>query len=139
MKRIILFMIPVFIAIIAFSPSEKRIISGIVTDANKNPLAGVIITVKGEGTSTTSDVKGFYSIEVNNKNAKLIFRSVGFTSKEIAIKDKSVIDIKMMPSINRLEEVVLSGYDIVKDKEFKSSTAGVSRRRGRNYYKREII
>ena len=62
-------MIPVFAAIIAFSPSDKYIITGIITDENKNPLAGVTVTVKDEGTSTTSDQKGFYSIEVNNKKA----------------------------------------------------------------------
>lgn len=51
--------------------SKKIVVSGVVTDVNKQPVAGAIILIDGRNTNATTDSKGFYQIKVK-RSAKMI-------------------------------------------------------------------
>lgn len=61
----------VFICFSLFAQSEKMVVQGYVTDAARDPLPGVTITVKGTSDGVITNVDGEYSITVS-KNAILI-------------------------------------------------------------------
>src|SRR5690606_42021550 len=56
-------------------------VSGRVVAENGDPLPGVNIIQKGTTNGTTTDVDGRYSLQVDNANAVLVFRSEEHTSE----------------------------------------------------------
>lgn len=71
-------------------------ISGIViSKEDKLPLSGVIVEIKGTKTATTTDINGAFNIEVDNKEAILIFSFVGFIPLEYKLKGKDSITVIM--------------------------------------------
>lgn len=68
-------------------------VTGKVTDENGAGLPGVSILVKGTSTGTTSDVEGKYSVTVTGPETVLVFSFVGFTSQEVVVGDRTIIDV----------------------------------------------
>ena len=90
--------------------AQGRLITGSVTDDKNDPLPGVTVLVKGTTTGTITDVNGKYSINVPQNMNELVFSYIGFASQEINIAGKSNVDVKLMPDVIGLGEVVAVGY-----------------------------
>ena len=99
-------------------------VTGTVTDELNAPLPGVTILVKGTSSGTTTDVDGKYSITVES-NAVLVFRYIGYTTQEIPVGDRSVIDVALEADIQQLDELVVTGYGSQKRKEITSSVVSI--------------
>lgn len=86
-----------FLVLSSFLLSEKKQIQvkGIVTDQNSIPIKGVNIVVKNTSIGTTTDAKGMYIITAPDENATLIFGFIGFKTKEIKIKGRKNIHVKL--------------------------------------------
>lgn len=110
MKRILFLIAPLFIFFFAFSPVNTLTVTGKITDNNGNPVASVSVTEKGTTTATSSAADGTYQITVGNNNGILVFSAVGYTSKEVKIKGKKVINVKLSAVNSKLQEVVVIGY-----------------------------
>lgn len=87
-------------------------VTGRVTDENGQGFPGVNIIVKGTTTGTTTDANGRYALEVQDDNATLVFSFVGYMEQEVALGGRSVIDVKMQPNLQALEEVVVTALGI---------------------------
>jgi Ca-activated chloride channel family protein len=98
-------------------------ITGKITDEKEVPLTGASIRLKGTHTSTVSDVKGLYSIQVPDEKATLVFAFVGFEVQEIKVKGKAVLNVKLKSSIKSLDEVVVVGYGIQRKRSMTGSVA----------------
>lgn len=90
-------------------------ITGVVADANKNPLAGIsVYVVEVPGLGTITDNQGVYKIKMP-AYGKLTFSFVGFEKAEVQIKDQRVVNITMNESERSLlDEVVVTGAGIQK-------------------------
>ena len=93
-------------------------IRGTIVDENGDPLPGVNIVVKGTAIGTITNMDGSYMIDVPNENTTLAFSSVGFVTQEIIVGNQTVIDIKLIPDIVALDEVVVTalGFERMFDK-----------------------
>lgn len=61
-------------------------IIGIVLDENKVPIPNVSVTVKGDAkTATISNDKGEFIISPTQDNVTLVFKSVGYATKEVVV------------------------------------------------------
>lgn len=85
-------------------------VEGTVLDDSGQPLPGVSILEKGTTNGMTTDSEGDYSIKVASNDAVLVFSFIGFQTQEIAVSNRSVIDITMTTDVTALEEVVVTGY-----------------------------
>jgi TonB-linked SusC/RagA family outer membrane protein len=86
-------------------------VRGKVTMAGDNsPLPGVNILEKGTMNGAVTDIKGMYSLTLNDPNATLVFSFVGCLSEEIKVEGQSVIDVSLVEDIQKLDEVVVVGY-----------------------------
>lgn len=86
-------------------------VSGRVTDAaNSESLIGVSIVAKGKGviTGTITDIEGNYSLTVP-PNTTLTFSYIGYTSKEVAVESKTVINVSLVSDALDLDEVIVVG------------------------------
>lgn len=104
----------------------EKTITGQVTDlATGETLPGVNILVKGTTIGTVTDIAGNYRLTAPDDAETLVFSSVGYTSEEVAINGRSVIDLPMSPDIQSLSEVVVVGYGTVKKSDLTGSVASV--------------
>lgn len=94
------------------SPSTQAVtVEGKVTSVEDDAgLPGVNVVVKGTSIGTVTDVEGNYRIEVPNETDLLVFSFMGFTTQEVEIKGRSIININLTPDVQSLNEVVVIGY-----------------------------
>ncbi|MDF9796575.1 TonB-linked SusC/RagA family outer membrane protein [Catalinimonas alkaloidigena] len=88
----------------------EQTISGKVTDENNEGIPGVNIVVKNTSKGTVTDISGNYRLTVSDDASTLVFSSVGYSSEEVEIGGRSVINVQMLPDIQSLSEVVVIGY-----------------------------
>ena len=94
----------------------EQTITGTVTDADDGSvLPGVNILVKETNIGTVTDVEGNYRITAPDDATTLVFSSVGYGTKEVAIGDRTVVDIALTPDIQSLSEVVVTALGIKKE------------------------
>lgn len=84
-------------------------IHGVVTDEAGLPLMGAGVLVKGTDRGCVSDLDGNYEIEAQTGEV-LVFTSLGFSNQEITVGASSEINVKMLPDVKLLDEVVVVGY-----------------------------
>jgi TonB-linked SusC/RagA family outer membrane protein len=89
-------------------------VKGKVSDVNGLPLPGASVTVKGSNQSTTTDANGRYQIRVEDANAILVIKYIGFVSQEVAVSNRTQIDVVMKEDLQLLTEVAVVGYGTVK-------------------------
>lgn len=101
------------VLLIIFMPLLSRAqninISGIVTDKTDEPIAGATVAVKNTTVGTITDVNGKYTINAP-QNATLVFRFIGFTTKEEHINGRSMVNVVLEVEERSLDEVVVVGY-----------------------------
>lgn len=108
---------------------QSIIVSGKVTsDESPEGLPGVNIIIKGTTQGTVTDINGNYSLEVPSSESVIIFSSVGFLSEEVIVRDRSIIDMELIPDITALGEIVVIGYGTQRKGEITSSIASVDER-----------
>jgi TonB-linked SusC/RagA family outer membrane protein len=101
-------------------------VSGTVTDQSTGaPLPNVNITIKGSTRGTTTNDQGAYTISIQSGDAILVFSSTGFTSTEVPINGRSVIDVALEISSSKLNEVVVVGYGTSSRKDLTGAVASV--------------
>lgn len=94
----------------ADQPAERKL-TGRVTDATSGQgLPGVNIVVKGtnRGTQTTAD--GNYDLTVPNDATTIVYSFIGYVSREMPIRNQSVLNVALTADIQSLQEVVVTGY-----------------------------
>ncbi len=89
--------------------AQDRRITGKVTGTD-GPIPGVNIVIKGTTTGTTTDVNGSYSLNLRGNNPSLIISAIGYKGQEIAVGNRSSIDITLLDDATALSEVVVTGY-----------------------------
>jgi TonB-linked SusC/RagA family outer membrane protein len=97
--------------------AQGRKVSGRVLDATGSGLPGVNILVKGTQTGTTTDIEGKYSIEVPAENNTLVYSFAGYATQEVAIDNRTVIDITLVESEVLLNETVVTGVAIERERK----------------------
>ena len=103
MKHFLLLMFTIFS--INFSSAQN--VTGLVTDASGTPIAGVNVVEKGTTNGVVTDFDGKYSIAVDG-NATLVFSYVGSNTQEIAVNNRTTINVTLEDGVS-LDEVVLVG------------------------------
>ncbi|MGB8194086.1 MAG: TonB-dependent receptor [Chitinophagaceae bacterium] len=105
--------------------AQNRTITGKVTSDNGLPLPNVSVIIKGTNTGTTTNADGAFSINVPPSARALLFSSVGMTTEEVAIGNKTAISISMKAADKDLQEVVVIGYGTQKKKEVTGAVSSV--------------
>ena len=93
--------------------AQETSIEGIVLSEGE-PVPFVNIRIKGSGTGTSSDARGFYRLEnLNRGTFTLIASALGYEPyiREITLADQeqTTLDIVLLPSVENLDDIVVSG------------------------------
>ena len=106
--------------------AQTRTIKGNVSDANKEGLIGVTVSLKGTTVGTVTDENGDYSITIGSGNDILVFSYVGFISQEITAGSQTVVNITLAEDVQNLSEVVVVGYGTQKKSQLAGAISSVS-------------
>ncbi|MDR1501278.1 MAG: SusC/RagA family TonB-linked outer membrane protein [Prevotella sp.] len=114
--RKILFAIFIGICTLSSLYAQQRSINvtGTITDDSGEPLSGVTIALKNTNVGVVSGATGTYNITVQGSEAVLIFSYVGFTTQEITVGNRTVIDVTLVEG-QELGEVVVTALGITKE------------------------
>ncbi|WP_207514706.1 SusC/RagA family TonB-linked outer membrane protein [Longitalea luteola] len=102
-------------------------VEGQVLDDKDAPLPGVNVMIKGARSGVATSADGSFSIEVPEGNATLVFSSVGYVTREIAVKGATKnLSIRLQSSSNTLNDVVVIGYGTQKKVNLTGSVENIS-------------
>lgn len=95
-----------------YTPGTVR---GRVTDDKGNPVPGASVLVKGTSTGTTTDMNGFYAINVPAGNNTITISSVGMQPTEVAASVSGYSNITLKEDFKAMSEVVVTALGIKRD------------------------
>jgi len=123
------FFISLFFALTQTYAQEKYTVSGSITDAQTGEdLMGVNIYLKtNPEKGTVSNYYGFYSLSLPKGKYEIVYDFIGYQSltKKIDLHTNLTIDIKLSPTQENLEEVVITGKN--KKRNIRSTVLGTHR------------
>ncbi|GHT31580.1 SusC/RagA family TonB-linked outer membrane protein [Bacteroidia bacterium] len=89
--------------------NQSKRITGVVTDANKEPIIGVNVVEKGTTNGVITDYDGKYTLEAK-EGAILQFSYIGYLTKEVSVNKLTSLNVQLIEDTQALEEVVVVGY-----------------------------
>jgi TonB-dependent starch-binding outer membrane protein SusC len=90
--------------------AQELNVKGVVTSADDGqPIPGATVVVKGKTTGIITSPDGTYTLKVPG-NATLIFSFVGLKSQEVAVNNRTTINVALASATEAIEEVVVVGY-----------------------------
>ena len=104
------FLIWIFLFFFAMSGLAQNLnIKGQITDTSGESIIGVNVKVKGKDTGTITDIDGNYHLQAT-PNDILVVSYIGFITQEVPVKNRTVVDIRLIEDVKALDEVVVVGY-----------------------------
>jgi TonB-linked SusC/RagA family outer membrane protein len=106
--------------------SQNRVITGTVKDEMGVSLPGVGVAIKGARTAVSTNQDGRYSIPVPSTATTIVFSFIGMTSEEIAVGNRTVINMTLKSSATNLNDVVVIGYGTQKRQDVNGAISSIS-------------
>ncbi len=118
-------MLLVLLAQISFA--QTRVVTGKVTDSKDGSgMPGVTVSVKNGSAAAQTGIDGTFSINVPSNAKTLVFSSVGFTTFETSIDNRTSVDATLTNSNAALSEVVVIGYGTARKKDLTGAITTVT-------------
>ncbi len=107
--------------------AQKTVTGKITSSADKQPIPGATIQVKGTKTATQTDANGLFSVRAPSDNSILLISAVGFDKLEFPVAGRANLgEISMGTLTSALNEIIVTGYSTQKKKDITGSVAVVN-------------
>ncbi len=90
--------------------TDTLVVSGKIASALGEPLQGVTVAVKGTSVGSISGADGKYTLRIPDGQSTLVFSLIGFLTQEVAVNNRSNLDVTMTAGAKDMDEVVVIGY-----------------------------
>ena len=109
MKKTILFVLSLLLVNMVMA--QMKVTGRVTSSEDGSPIPYANIQVKGvKGVGATTDFDGRYTFDNISKDAVLIFTYIGFTTQEIPINGRAVVNVIMSVDALNLDEVMVVAY-----------------------------
>lgn len=106
---------------------QQQKITGTVNDASTGePIIGANVVVEGSTIGVVTDVNGRFTLELSNPNSVLLVSFIGYNSERIVTNGLTSLEVRLVPDITKLEEVVVVGYGTQKKRDMIGSVSSIS-------------
>ncbi|MFT3827919.1 MAG: TonB-dependent receptor [Chitinophagaceae bacterium] len=107
--------------------SQTRTVTGrVISDSTRLPVSGVTVNLKGTTTTTATNSEGDFKIMLpQDGNAVLVFSSIGYSSKDVTVGSKTVINVTLAAAFGSMNDVVIIGYQGVRRKDLLSASSSI--------------
>ncbi|WP_256009856.1 SusC/RagA family TonB-linked outer membrane protein [Desertivirga xinjiangensis] len=92
------------------SQESKNKVKGIVLDETGALLPGVNVLVLNKNISTVTGLNGEFTIDIENEEDVLVFKSIGYLERQILVGDQTQFSVQMEVDNKELKEVIIVGY-----------------------------
>jgi len=106
--------------------AKERIVSGTITDENKQPMVGVSILVVESAIAVMTENNGEFSIRVPEGKNELRLSFIGYETATLQIPADNIVAFQMKPQATELDEIVVIGYGTQRKGDLTGSVANVS-------------
>ena len=122
-RKIVLSLIAVLVlGLYAFAQNKQ--VSGTVSDANGNPVAGATVMVDGTSIGTTTNAAGQYSLSAP-ADGTLSVTFIGYVGQQLPIAGKSRIDVTMHEDTQAIDDVIVVAFGTTTKEAFTGSATVV--------------
>jgi TonB-linked SusC/RagA family outer membrane protein len=116
MKKVLLLCFS-FVFALSTAWAQERVVTGKVSSSEDGTtLPGVNVVLKGTTNGTVTDAGGNYKLSIPSSGGNLVFSFIGLQTQEIAVGDRSVVDIALSLDVTQLSEVVVTAQGIERDR-----------------------
>jgi TonB-linked SusC/RagA family outer membrane protein len=115
-----------------WAQTGNKVEGTVLSDENGAAVPGVNVVLKGTSNGTSTDADGRYSMNVPNEDATLVFSFIGYKSQEVKVGASTKIDVRLLPDVETLSEVIVVGYGETKKE---SLTSAISSVKGKEFVK----
>ncbi|WP_338875605.1 TonB-dependent receptor [Spirosoma sp. SC4-14] len=89
--------------------AQDRRITGKISGAD-GAVPGANVVLKGTTTGTATDAEGNFTINVRGSNPTIVISAIGFKTQEVAVGNRSEVNVTLEDEATALNEVVVTGY-----------------------------
>jgi len=109
MKKSILIVLALLLVNMAMA--QMKVTGTVTSSEDGSPIPFATVLVQGaRNVGASTDLDGKYSFDNVSKDAVLIFSYIGFTTQQVPINGRSVINVVLVPDATRLDEVMVVAY-----------------------------
>lgn len=112
--------------LIVFPILAQTTLNGKVTDENNQGIPGVNVLEKGTSNGTVTGIDGSYSLRLNKTGSVVVFSYIGYITEEVQVTNQTEINVKLLPDLKTLGEVVVVGYGEQQKKDLTGAIASVN-------------
>ena len=106
---------------------QQMRVTGTVTDAKTGePIIGANVIIEGTTIGAATDINGKFSIDVASSTSTLVISLSVIILEKVTLSGQSTFDIKLIPDIKSLDEIVVIGYGTQKKSDLTGSVDRVS-------------
>ena len=105
---------------------EPVTVTGVVKDAQGEPLTGVGVTIMNTNQGCATDYDGRFTLKVPDEYAVLRFSMIGMEPQQLMVGKRKSFDVTMKENRNMMEEVVVTGYQTISKERSAGSYSIVS-------------
>ncbi|MFR1242609.1 MAG: carboxypeptidase-like regulatory domain-containing protein, partial [Butyricimonas faecihominis] len=114
--------------VVAKEEKKTILMKGQVVDKGGVPLPGVTVLIKGTSVGVVTDTAGMYKVTLpDQKDITLLFSFIGMISKEVKVGNQKEINVVLEEDVEKLDEVVVTGYSNIKKSSFTGNATAVTR------------
>ena len=122
-KRFI--MVTLALLTIGVQAFAQNVVTGKVADAKGEPVVGAGVQVKGTTAGVVTDLDGQFSIKVDEK-ATLVISSIGYKTAEVAVGNRTNLNVVLEEDALFLDDVVVVGYGTARKRDVSGAIASVN-------------
>jgi TonB-linked SusC/RagA family outer membrane protein len=110
-----------------FNATAQEIkVSGKITDSKDgSAIPGANIRVKNSNRGAITDANGNFDLVSTTANDTLIVSFISYTTKEVGLGGRSIVNVQLDPEASELKEVVVTGFQEVDRKIFTGAAVNV--------------
>lgn len=98
--------------------AQDRVVSGRVTSTEDgSALPGVNVVLKGTTNGTVTDSDGNFRLTVPSTGGSLVFSFIGLKTQEVAIGDRTTVDVGLGLDVQQLTEVVVTAQGVQREQK----------------------
>ena len=89
---------------------QTKKVTGIVLDANGDPLLGSTVRQQGTNLGTVTNSEGAFTLQVKGNNPVLEVSYLGYITQLIKVSNRSYLKVILREDTEKIDEVVVVGY-----------------------------
>jgi len=100
-------------------------ISGkVISAADGKGIPDVSVGIGDTGKFTTTNISGQYQLTID-REAIIVFSYLGFIQQEILVKNGRKLNIRLVPNLNTLDEIVVVGYGSINRSDLTGNVSNI--------------